>query len=314
MSTITSLATADSGATSRTTINTNFTNLNTDKLEKAAGATTGNIPTFGSSNVLQDSGKTAPGGDIVGTTDIQTLTNKTVDGATPAEIGYLSGVTSSIQTQLNGKAATSHTHAASDIASGTVATARLGSGTADSTTFLRGDQSWAVPTASTKITTVLSDVSISSSTTESTLISTSIPGGTLGTSGAVKARLLISAFGLTYSNQTCTIRLKYGATTVATLTLTNSSTTTITGLSGVVDVLLLANGATNSQEGSVYASLGNGTITSASIDNYFLIRAAAGTAAENSTTALNLVVTAQFSNNSANDNLTMSHAVVEKVV
>lgn len=36
--------------------------------------------------------------------------------------------------------------AASQIASGTVATARLGSGTADATTFLRGDQSYAVPT------------------------------------------------------------------------------------------------------------------------------------------------------------------------
>jgi hypothetical protein len=40
---------------------------------------------------------------------------------------------------------TAHTHSATDIVSGTVATARLGSGIADSTKFLRGDGSWATP-------------------------------------------------------------------------------------------------------------------------------------------------------------------------
>lgn len=42
-------------------------------------------------------------------------------------------------------AAASHNHAAGDINSGTIGTARLGSGTANSSTFLRGDQTWATP-------------------------------------------------------------------------------------------------------------------------------------------------------------------------
>jgi hypothetical protein len=45
-----------------------------------------------------------PSGAIVGTSDTQALTNKTVDGVSPATMGYLDA-TSSIQTQLGGKAA-----------------------------------------------------------------------------------------------------------------------------------------------------------------------------------------------------------------
>lgn len=61
--------------------------------------------------------------------------------ATSAEINYLDGVTSAIQTQLNGKAASSHTHsAATTSAAGFLP--KLGGGT---TNFLRADGTWAKP-------------------------------------------------------------------------------------------------------------------------------------------------------------------------
>lgn len=46
-----------------------------------------------------------------------------------------------------GAAASTHTHAASDITSGTVSTARLGSGSATSASLLAGDQTWTTRTA-----------------------------------------------------------------------------------------------------------------------------------------------------------------------
>ena len=48
--------------------------------------------------------------------------------ATTTELNYVDGVTSNIQTQLNGKAASSHNHSASNITSGTLGVARGGTG------------------------------------------------------------------------------------------------------------------------------------------------------------------------------------------
>lgn len=48
--------------------------------------------------------------------------------ATTAELNYVDGVTSSIQTQLDAKAASSHTHTAGDVTSGTLGVARGGTG------------------------------------------------------------------------------------------------------------------------------------------------------------------------------------------
>ena len=92
-------------------------------------------------------------GSLVGTTDAQTLTNKTFNAdnntlsnitnahiksgagininklangvVTNTEFQYLSGVTSGIQAQINAKAASSHNHSASSITSGTFANGRI---------------------------------------------------------------------------------------------------------------------------------------------------------------------------------------------
>jgi hypothetical protein len=76
------------------------------------------------------------------------ITNQAADGAPTVQNGLvISGVTTS--TSFSGSGASLTNLNASNIASGTVPTARLGSGTANSSTFLRGDSTFATVTSTT---------------------------------------------------------------------------------------------------------------------------------------------------------------------
>ena len=99
---------------------------------------------------------------LVTLTGSQTLTNKTL---TTPTIGSFTNATHD-----HTNAAGGGTLSASAIAAGTISTARLGSGTADNTKFLRGDQTWATPTAGSGDVTgpassVDSEIALFSSTT-----------------------------------------------------------------------------------------------------------------------------------------------------
>ncbi len=160
--------------------------------------------------------------------------------------------------------------------------------------------------ASKKISIVIADVTITNTATETNLISVSIPADTLGTSNGVRVRLFIVEFDSVTS--TTTLRFKYGGTTLVTLVM--STAPAIANLSGYIDILLLSGGSTGSQEGSASVSLIEGKFGT---DNEILWDSGVGTSSEDSTGALNLVVTWQKNGSDGGDKIVMSHATVEAI-
>jgi len=108
----------------------NASNITSGTISNAR--TTADSANGASTIVLRDSNGSFAGNVITGTT--------------------ISGTTGSF-TSVSGNGVSLTAINASNVTSGTVATARLGSGTANSTTFLRGDQTYAVPSVASVNTT-----------------------------------------------------------------------------------------------------------------------------------------------------------------
>ncbi len=94
---------------------------------------------------------------------------------------------------------TSHVHGAADISSGTVATARLGSGSASASTFLRGDQTWAAPSSSAPVAgTTAGIVAGTTAVTNGTIVTVS-GFYAAGDAGAGSTYLVEAASGETWT-------------------------------------------------------------------------------------------------------------------
>jgi len=169
-----------------------------------------------------------------------------------------------------------------------------------------------LPSQSRLLTQFTTDVFIQSTTTETTVVSVSVPAGTLGTAGVIRGKFKIKNYEINNTN-TMTLRLKYGATTVATLQITSAYNPS-TDLQGEVEFELYASGATNTKEGSIILKAmhkggQNNYITDTAVFSSWGFDL--GTSAEDSTAAKTLAFTAQFSNSSATNQIRFSHGTVE---
>lgn len=148
-----------------------------------------------------------------------------------------------------------------------------------------------------------------SSTNETTILSGYIPSNTLGTNNLVKFKINVGDYGKNI-NGTLTIRLKYGATTLTSVSL-NRRDTFLTGKSLIISGELYGAGSTTSQEGTLAVQMFNssGEINSL-VDTH--TRMSVGTSYENSTLNNIFSVTAQVNSyNGYYDVFNVSNGYVE---
>lgn len=159
--------------------------------------------------------------------------------------------------------------------------------------------------AVSKLSAVYTDVTLDNSSTETIIFSISVPASTLSTNNAVRLKLFLDQF-ITANARTAIFRLKYGSTTLVT---SNSFAPSTTNEQGYIEAIILATGATNSQEASMTMLFNQETLTAGA--GVKMSSFGTGTATEDSTGALNLVVTAQWSAANTGSTIRVSNAIAE---
>lgn len=165
-----------------------------------------------------------------------------------------------------------------------------------------------VPSVTGKVNVTTTDGTVSGTGTETDFLTVSIAANTLGTNNAIVGKCYFSWTNASTTSKV--LKLIYGSTTVGSVTIPAGATTGIT-FNGYIDFMLVGSGSTSSQEGSVVINGSEASLDLTATNGRQIYGAAHGTAAENSTGALNLKLS--WTHNSG-ETFTMRHAVVTKAL
>jgi len=273
-----------------------------------AGATT-IFPEWNADGDLVEGLKIIPTGDVVGTTDTQTLTNKTIDGSsnTITNVSLTTGITGVLPEANGGTNQSSYTQGDILYSDAANSLEKLGIGSANQILTVNGAGTlpqWSAPgsVVMAKIVALPQQTAVTGSTSEETQITQQIDGGTLSTNNAVHFDLQITVNETTGSTpKTIRIKISYGSTVMFNQIRTiQTSTSSLIHLTGT----LTADGSTAAQQLSIrglgYASADTNSVDFDTNAGSYPIFFYAGTsdATENSANNLDLEVITQVDSTS----------------
>ena len=151
-------------------------------------------------------------------------------------------------------------------------------------------------------------------TNETNVFSYTVPAGALGTNNGYRIKMYITDLSYSSTNSTCTLRLKYDNSTIATIVIDPSGGDNAE-LKGYLEAFLFANASASAQRGGMMIELSQNQldpqveIGASTIQ--FIKAYASGTATEDSTGALSLVVSVQWGEASVDNDFTVDAYTVE---
>lgn len=160
----------------------------------------------------------------------------------------------------------------------------------------------------TKINITTADTTVTGTASETTIYTTTIAANTLGTNNWVEWRIYFTSTNASTTDKV--LKLKYGGTTIATVTMTPDANTSLT-FKGYIDFMVLWNASTSAQVGSVKINWVIARINTSNTQGIVEMSGAeSGTATEDSTGALALTLSIA---QNAGETFVAKHAFLKKI-